>query len=225
MNKYMATIVQSGLCKTNTAIPRPNPALFFYPGLSTRPIYESRQFEVADMLRSNTAAIVDEYTQWYSHPHTKSDYKLVTDEHKLHEGHWEWNSYILKGRKQSEFAVRCPQTTSTLESIPSLMHSVPFSYAFFSTLKPHSQIAAHYGPCNIRVRCHLPLVVPTGECGMSVGVSIVDISGMYIYHICLLGRQEVKWEVGEPLFFDDCYEHFVWNKTKSDRVVLLFDMW
>ena len=36
---------------------------------------------------------------------------------------------------------------------------------------------------------------------------------------------KVKWEVGQPVFFDDCYQHNVWNHTPSDRVVLLFDMW
>jgi aspartyl/asparaginyl beta-hydroxylase (cupin superfamily) len=89
----------------------------------------------------------------------------------LHDGNWEWNSYILKGKRQGEFAVRCPKTVDTLDSIPTLMHSVPFSYAFFSTLKQQSKIAAHYGPCNIRVRCHLPLVVPDGDCGMHIGQS------------------------------------------------------
>ena len=27
------------------------------------------------------------------------------------------------------------------------------------------------------------------------------------------------------MFFDDCYQHHVWNHTLTDRVVLLFDMW
>jgi aspartate beta-hydroxylase len=40
-----------------------------------------------------------------------------------------------------------------------------------------------------------------------------------------VGDEIVKWEVGKPIFFDDCYSHHVWNRTKSDRVVLLFDMW
>lgn len=38
-------------------------------------------------------------------------------------------------------------------------------------------------------RCHLPLVIPEGDCGMEIG------------------GKTVKWEVGKPLFFDDCYEH------------------
>lgn len=171
MSKWMATIIQSGLCKTNTLIARPNPSLFFFPGLSTKPVFNKEQFEISDMLKSAAPQIIDEYKHWYSLPQTVSDYKLVTDEHKLHEGKWEWNSYILKGKRQSEFAVRCPKTVDMLESVPNLMHSVPFSYAFFSTLKQKSKIAAHYGPCNIRIRCHLPLIVPEGDCGMRIGQS------------------------------------------------------
>lgn len=32
-------------------------------------------------------------------------------------------------------------------------------------------------------------------------------------------------EAGKCLVFDDCYEHEVWNKTKRERVLLLFDLW
>lgn len=136
----------------------------------------------------------------------KSDYDS-RDEHKLHEGKWSWNSYILKGKRQTPFAVNCPSTVDILEGIPGLMTGTPFSFAFFSTLAGDAKIAPHYGSCNLRLRVHLPLVVPEGDCGMEVGGEIV------------------KWKVGEPIIFDDCYQHAVWNKTKEDRVILLFDIW
>jgi hypothetical protein len=81
-----------------------------------------------------------------------------------------------------------PEVLESLKA-PSLMTQTPFSYAFFSTLAPGAKIAAHTGPCNLRIRCHLPLIVPEGDCGMTVG------------------GKTVKWEEGSPLFFDDCYEH------------------
>lgn len=75
-------------------------------------------------------------------------------------------------------------------------------------------ISPHYGPCNLRIRCHFPLIVPKEEdnndnnlCGMTIG------------------GENIKWKQGEPIFFDDCYEHNVWNNSKEDRVVLLFDTW
>ncbi|CAM9782549.1 unnamed protein product, partial [Ectocarpus sp. 13 AM-2016] len=45
----------------------------------------------------------------------------------------------------------------------------PFSFSFFSTLHGGSSIAAHTAPCNLRLRCHLPLTVPStdpSQCGM-----------------------------------------------------------
>lgn len=40
------------------------------------------------------------------------------------------------------------------------MLGVPFAFSFFSTLGGKTEIEAHSGPANLRVRCHLPLVVP-----------------------------------------------------------------
>ncbi len=70
-----------------------------------------------------------------------------------------------------------------------LMTGTPFSFAFFSTLHGNTSIAAHSGPCNLRIRCHFPLIVPEGDCGMTVG------------------DETVRWVAGEPVYFDDCYEH------------------
>lgn len=172
----MAKIIQSGLCVT-TAFPRPKPSLFFFPGLYAKPLYPPEDFSpLSSLLSEATAEIRHEYLQWRAHPTMKSDYEVQKSEHKLHEGKWDWNSYILKGKKQSEFAVHCPKTTTLLESIPLLMHSVPFSYAFFSTLSPQTKIDPHYGPCNIRLRCHLPLLVPEGDCGLSIGMFFASTS-------------------------------------------------
>ncbi|CAM9735658.1 unnamed protein product [Ectocarpus fasciculatus] len=90
------------------------------------------------------------------------------------------------------------------------MVGTPFSFSFFSTLHGGSSIAAHTAPCNLRLRCHLPLTVPsvdTSQCGMRVG------------------GETRPWEEGKCLVFDDSYEHEVWNKTEGERVLLLFDLW
>jgi aspartyl/asparaginyl beta-hydroxylase (cupin superfamily) len=168
MSRFSATIIQSGLCRTN-AYPRPKPSLFYFPGLHSQPIYQSTDFKHSATLQANHPTILREYLHWRGLPNVRSDYEMKFNEHQLHSGSWEWNSYILKGKKQVEFAINCPETTYLLESIPSLMYSVPFSYAFFSTLHANTKIAPHFGPCNIRLRCHLPLIVPEGDCGLNVG--------------------------------------------------------
>lgn len=65
-----------------------------------------------------------------------SDYKVYDKEHQLHQGHWDWLSYVTQGRRQADFAAQCPKTVEILESIPGFMAGLPFAYSFFSILKP-----------------------------------------------------------------------------------------
>ena len=90
------------------------------------------------------------------------------------------------------------------------MTDVPFSSSFLSIMKPITSLDKHYGPCNIRLRCHLPIVLPeeSEACFIRVG-------------------GEVKfWKEGEMLIFDDSYEHEACNLSEiHDRVVMVFDIW
>lgn len=248
-----ATIVQSGLCKTIHRH-RPTPSLFFFPGLTSKPVWNPHDIpfkHITSALQTGFQDILQEYVNLRSkvdpqdvsaalaadssqskHTHQsnsaiKSDYDTKNEKNKLHHGNWDWNSYLLKGVKQSQFEQSCPKTTKILESLstfPLLMSSTPFSYAFFSTLSPKAMIDPHYGPCNLRIRCHFPLILPDGDVGMKVA------------------GNTIRWKLGEPLFFDDSYQHegkcvdivhsnfsddvsVVWNNTDKDRVVLLFDLW
>lgn len=188
-----ATIVQSAVCRTNV-FHRPNPSLFSFPGLNTQPIWSSQLFpDLVQALKDNHQVILSEY-EALIRSQTKSDYAHQgEDQHKkLHKGDWDWHSYILKGKRQADFAIQCPQTASLLESFqfPRLMMGTPFSFAFFSTMHPNTSISAHTSPCNLRIRCHYPLILPTtGDIGMRVADKVVN------------------WQVGEPIFFDDSYEH------------------
>ena len=57
------------------------------------------------------------------------------------------------------------------------------------------------------LRCHLPLVVPDEDlCGIRVG------------------NVTKHWKEGELMIFDDSFEHEAWNKTDSNRTVLMFDI-
>ena len=207
-----ATLIKSAICRTS-ARHRPAPSLFYFPGLSSRPLFNPTDFAVSAALRANAATILSEYqTLRAVSPASDYDTSGAEADHTLHEGgKWDWNSYVIKGKRQAHFAACCPVTTEILESHHSrLMTDTPFSFAFFSTLHGNTSIKAHHGPCNLRVRCHFPLIVPTeqdGDCGMQIGHDIV------------------RWVPNEPIFFDDCYEHKVWNNTDKERVVLLFDIW
>ena len=67
----------------------------------------------------------------------------------------------------------------------------------------------HCGPTNARLRLHLPLVAPTTPRPAAMRVA----------------SEEVEWEEGEVLVFDDSYEHEVWQRADADRIVLIVDIW
>lgn len=52
-----------------------------------------------------------------------------------------------------------------------MMVGIPFSSSYISIMKPKSSIEKHFGPSNIRLRCHLPLLVPGDQeaCFIRVG--------------------------------------------------------
>ena len=90
------------------------------------------------------------------------------------------------------------------------MIGAPFSSSYVSIMKPNSSIEKHYGPCNIRLRCNLPLWMPEASetCFIRVG-------------------GEMKfWSEGKPLIFDDSYEYEACNLSEEhEAVVLVFDIW
>jgi aspartyl/asparaginyl beta-hydroxylase (cupin superfamily) len=101
---------------------------------------------------------------------------------------------------------RFPKTWEAIRQAP-----LPGIYGWgptvvFSLLKAGTRIPAHNGMYNIRLICHLPLIVPPG-CRFRVGNEIRE------------------WEVGKLMIFDDTIEHEAWNDSGEDRVVLIFDIW
>lgn len=189
---------------------RPQPSLFSYPGLRSQAWWDpsSVASDIAPLL-ANVDAIREEYVRWSAS--SASDYVPKADEHTLHEGSWDWRSAVLKGRLQAPFQVACPITSGLLQRVPNLLaQDVPFAYAFFSTLRGGARIAPHYGPTNLRLRVHIPLVLPASPAA-DLGLRVAG--------------QTRRWRRREALVFDDAYEHEAWNASGEERVVLLFDLW
>eukprot|EP00944_MAST-04C_sp_MAST-4C-sp1_P014097 g14097.t1 len=193
-------------------VARPNPSVFSLPGLASKPFHdleESDEFDlkakVVDLITPELVGTIREECLAMREA-CESDYEINETEHVLHGGRWEWHSYILKGEKQAVFETHCPSTAEFLNSVDSLQTDIPFAYAFFSSLKPFSGIDAHYGPTNLRLRCHLPLVVPE-DCGIVVG------------------GESREWKEGELMIFDDSYKHHVYHHGSTERILLLFDIW
>jgi aspartate beta-hydroxylase len=114
-----------------------------------------------------------------------------------------------------DFSKFMPRTYQMFEELRKLgeapMIDVPFSSSYVSIMKPITSMEKHYGPCNIRLRCHLPIVLPES----SDEACFIRVGG------------EIKfWKEGELLIFDDTYEHESCNLSDvHDRVIMVFDVW
>ena len=200
-----AALVRGALVRT-TAAHRPAPSLLTYPGLTSRPFWDVSAFPAVRAIVDSVDVVRAEYARAASA--LASDYIVADGEHKLHAGSWSWRSFVTKGRVQPHLAALCPETARLLLQPDLMADGVPFAYAFFSTLAGGASIAPHHGPSNLRLRVHVPLVVPSSDpdvCGLSVA------------------GEARPWT--EPLVFDDAFEHATWNRSASERVVLLFDVW
>ncbi|KAH3889894.1 aspartate beta-hydroxylase domain-containing protein 2-like [Dreissena polymorpha] len=157
------------------------------------------------------------------------------------DGHWkrnstssgEWDTFHLinQGTVIMENATLCPNTLKVVQNLPSVMDRNVFGNVFFSMIKPGTVIAEHFGPTNIRLRCHLGLSV-NKECLLTVD------------------DQTTSWSEGRCLVFDDSFLHSVAHfgipdrpapelcssllenrhsvsrtEKSSDRVVLIVDLW
>ena len=78
--------------------------------------------------------------------------------------------------------------------------------AMFSALEANTHIPAHTGSTNVRLLCHLPLVLP-GPARFRVGNEVRE------------------WKLGQAWIFDDTIEHEAWNDADQLRVILIFDVW
>lgn len=157
------------------------------------------------------------------------DVNKVGGEHasnKLHAGNWDWHSYILNGRAQPRFAEACPKTVEILSQLQEYLFyenksesENPFGFTFFSTLHGKSYIKPHTGPMNLRLRIHLPLIVPSNTKPDAFSSKPQTKCGIRV------GNQIRSWKEGKAVVLDDSYEHEVWNETNEHRVLLLLDIW
>ena len=119
-----------------------------------------------------------------------------------------WDAYFFyrRGTRYDANHERCPRTSALLESIELCRIGRQAPEICFSLIRPQSSILRHYGVTNSRLVFHLPLVVPP-DCALKVG------------------GVEHRWREGEPILFDDTYEHEAWNRSDRPRLILLMDCW
>jgi aspartate beta-hydroxylase len=125
--------------------------------------------------------------------------QLATDS-----GSWNVAYLYLHGLDFADNLLRCPKTAAIVAQIPRHYH-----HCFFSSMAPQTHITPHYGSTNKKLRCHLPLVVPSSTAAW-----------------LRVGDERVEMQQGRCVIFDDSHEHEAGNDDfESPRVVLIVDVW
>ena len=124
------------------------------------------------------------------------------------QGKWKIFSLINQGLVVEENCKCCPFAFKLIKSFNRFMIGNAFCYAMYSSLEPGSTIEPHYGPCNFRLRCHIPLIPSRG----------------FKLHV---GMDTVEWKKGEVIVFDDSLVHSVVSEDicADCRVVFIVDIW
>jgi len=170
-----------------------------YPELSGEPWLHPSDFPLVAFLESHFAAIREEVISldpWRFHRES---------ERIKRSGDWDVAFFYERGRRHDEVCEACPVTTRGIEGHGTVRTMAGLIYV--SRMRAGTHIDAHHGPTNLRVRCHLGITVPEGDCAIRVG----DVTR--------------RWEEGKCLVFDDHFEHEAWNHTAEERIVLIADLW
>jgi len=203
-----------GIFAGRTKVYSQEPLLLHYPRLPAIPFYDRGLFPwfeeleaATDMIRGELggalAAAKDDFTPYITYPKGTPVNQWGELNHSPR-----WSSLHLwrDGVKQDGACKLCPQTTALLERLPLADQPGYAPTAMFSALDARTRIPAHTGSTNVRLLCHLPLILP-GPARFRVGNETRD------------------WKMGEAWVFDDTIEHEAWNDADELRVILIFDIW
>jgi aspartyl/asparaginyl beta-hydroxylase (cupin superfamily) len=171
--------------------------------ISNTPVIPKSEFAWANLLEENWEGIQSELLKLLENDQALPNIQDIQPAEAQLNTENKWKTFFLFGFgiKAKKNCEKCPITTQVLEQIPGMITG------FFSILYPGMHIPAHRGIFKGIVRTHLGLLVPgkPGDSRMRVGKEII------------------KWENGKAVFFDDTYNHEVWNESNGIRVVLLID--
>jgi aspartate beta-hydroxylase len=172
----------------------------FYPGLRQQRCYDRRDFAITVALEASYEAIRREVEALDDPDFYHDSEGLVRD------GQWRIFHFYERGKKHEANCARCPVITKIIEHHDEAIRA-PGGLIYISRMVPGTHIVPHVGPTNLRLRSHLGIHVPAGDCRLR------------------LGGETRGWVQGECIVFDDTFEHEAWNFTHEARTVLIVDIW
>jgi aspartyl/asparaginyl beta-hydroxylase (cupin superfamily) len=180
--------------------PGQRPDLLRFPGLTARPWRESEEFPWVALFERGWREVRAELDALLAQPGSFAPFAdgdgaaYREEKFGLRDRRDAWTVFDCLS---DEGAARCPRTAA-------LIHGAiadPF-LANFSRLRPGTHLPAHCGLVNYLLTIHLGVDVPEG-CTIRVG------------------SETRTWREGRCLIFDDSFEHEVWHRGATDRVILL----
>ena len=157
--------------------------------------WDANSFSMISVFEAHWQTICSEFESIRAHLHPWVEHKLYRTG---------WQVYGLfdfpHGQALTANVARCPVTSALIQrELP--QHGA----AGFSVLEPGTEIQPHEGYAGNFLRFHLGLIVPEGDCCLQVEDATWS------------------WQAGRGFVFDDRRRHAAWNRTASERVILLVD--
>ncbi|MFT4536362.1 MAG: aspartyl/asparaginyl beta-hydroxylase (cupin superfamily) [Saprospiraceae bacterium] len=163
--------------------------------------YKTKNLDWAQSLEYNFEIIRDEMLQYIENDNDRIkpyfNSRLVTEK-----SIWRTSAFLFWNLNFRKNQKSCPQTMKILRSIPNLVS------ASISILESGSTINPHRGDTNGIMRGHLPILVPKEINNIGFKVN----------------EEEVVWEQGKLLLFNDAAYHSAWNLSSSSRIVMIIDI-
>lgn len=156
LNRYIGTFL------TNHASAR----MGVYPGLASAPYHDVGMLPGALALERGHAAIRNEVEALAA-----TEFQAEA-EGLMERGSWDVFLFYERSRKHEEHCARCPTITRIIEASNTVRTQAGLLYV--SKLSPGTHIKPHRGPTNQRLRCHLGIKIPDGDCGLKVGGETVE---------------------------------------------------
>ncbi|KAL6061155.1 Aspartate beta-hydroxylase domain-containing protein 2 [Balamuthia mandrillaris] len=192
----------AGERRSSSASPLQRPTFMYYPELSAKPWHDPEDFSFTTVLTQHWHIILQEYETLQK---AGSAERIVIPSSN-YGGEWSAFNLWKEGVKQEKTCALAPITTKLLEEMPEFMQQCALGYAYFSVVKSGTRITPHFGPANVKLRCHLGLKA-SPDCKL------------------IVAKESRTWEAGQCLVFDDSFVHEVIHQGTEDRVVLLVDVW
>lgn len=190
------------------------PRHYYFPELPQIQFYDRERFPWLDAIEDATDDIRREAEDVLNDAGAFAPYVTAGSRERPHgdaqgmRDNPDWSAFFMQrdGVVVPENAARCPKTLKALAHAPLSRARARMPSILFSLLRPGAHIPPHTGVVNVRLICHLPVIVP-GQCALRVG------------------NETREWVEGKAWVFDDTIEHEAWNKSDKPRVILLFDVW